>query len=455
VKLTDQQEAIIGAFRAGDSLAVCARAGTGKTSTIEAAYRAAERPGLYVAFNKKNAVEAAERMPSCVTSKTLNALGHKAWWQFTRKKLEIDTDKLWKLWRQSALAKDFGLDETKEIIALTRAARVLGVKPGFGPVGEASADDWLDAADFAEIDEPEGLFKAARELLKASCKAAFEGQMDFDDQIYMPVLFGAPFDRHALVTVDEAQDLSGLQHRMVQKMLAPKGQLVIVGDPAQAIYGFRGASQNSFDELVERFALPTLPLSRSFRCPRAVIHEAQKYVPDIEAASDRLGRVSTGVLTPSPGWTLLSRTNAPLVSHALRAIRRGQPINYLGRDFTSGLLALHKKAPGPNALAEWLVAQKAKSRKSKWASLEDRYATMMVLHSESGDIPAKIRSLMSAAKSGPAITLSTIHKSKGLEWPKVCYLDYAKEWSGAQEDNIKYVGVTRAQEELLLESSEV
>ena len=173
MNLTDQQEAIIGAFRAGQSLAVCARAGTGKTSTIEAAYRASNRPGLYVAFNKKNAVEAAERMPSSVVSKTLNALGHKAWWQFTRKKLEIDTDKLWKLWRAGPMAKDFGQDETKEILALTRAARVLGVKPTINGMSGGSAEDWQDAADFVEIDDLEPLAKAARWLLDASCTAAF------------------------------------------------------------------------------------------------------------------------------------------------------------------------------------------------------------------------------------------------------------------------------------------
>jgi len=76
VNLTQQQQDIISAVCAGESVAVRARAGTGKTSTAEAALRAASRHGLYVCFNKRNADEAKERMPANIECKTLNALGH-------------------------------------------------------------------------------------------------------------------------------------------------------------------------------------------------------------------------------------------------------------------------------------------------------------------------------------------------------------------------------------------
>jgi hypothetical protein len=45
------------------------------------------------------------------------------------------------------------------------------------------------------------------EVLTDSIRLAYEGQIDFDDQIYMPTLFGGTFPRFPLVMVDEAQDL--------------------------------------------------------------------------------------------------------------------------------------------------------------------------------------------------------------------------------------------------------
>jgi superfamily I DNA/RNA helicase len=49
-----------------------------------------------------------------------------------------------------------------------------------------------------------------------------------------------------------------------------------------------------------------------------------------------------------------------------------------------------------------------------------------------------------------ALTLSTIHKAKGSEWDRVIYLDYGREWPGAQESNVRYVGITRSKQSLLL-----
>ena len=57
-------------------------------------------------------------------------------------------------------------------------------------------------------------------------------------------------------------------------------------------------------------------------------------------------------------------------------------------------------------------------------------------------------------KSQDRVTLSSIHQAKGLEWANVAYLDYDKVWDGAQESNIKYVGVTRAQDTLTLQMKE-
>jgi superfamily I DNA/RNA helicase len=55
------------------------------------------------------------------------------------------------------------------------------------------------------------------------------------------------------------------------------------------------------------------------------------------------------------------------------------------------------------------------------------------------------------------LTLSTIHKAKGREWPTVAILQpelmpsgwATKDWEQQQETNLKYVAITRARERLI------
>ena len=55
--------------------------------------------------------------------------------------------------------------------------------------------------------------------------------------------------------------------------------------------GFAGASANALDELIDELQAEVLPLTMTWRCPKAVVRLAQRIVPDIEAADGR-SRVS-------------------------------------------------------------------------------------------------------------------------------------------------------------------
>ena len=67
--------------------------------------------------------------------------------------------------------------------------------------------------------------------------------------------------RHVLV--DEAQDLNPLQYRLLEQLVGGRGDLYLVGDPAQAIYAFNGADPGLLVDISERMpgieiiALPT------------------------------------------------------------------------------------------------------------------------------------------------------------------------------------------------------
>jgi superfamily I DNA/RNA helicase len=73
---------------------------------------------------------------------------------------------------------------------------------------------------------------------------------DLSDLIYVPLslLEGSPTfrknwqGRYLYLQVDETQDTNPSQYRLVQYLAAPKHNVVVVGDPDQAIYQFRGAS---------------------------------------------------------------------------------------------------------------------------------------------------------------------------------------------------------------------
>ncbi|HXJ94237.1 MAG TPA: UvrD-helicase domain-containing protein [Terriglobia bacterium] len=455
MNLTPQQENFISRFSQGEALACRAVAGSGKTTTLVAAFNASAKPksrSLVLAFNKRNAEELQAKLPAEVTAMTLNALGHRAYVNGTGLRPKLDSRKLWGIWNehpQSGKLKKYA----EEILDLTRLARIIGLSPGVSGKPGPDYALWEAAADDMDLDWSDTFADIAADILGRSTTAALKGTIDFDDQLYIPVLFGLPFPKFDRIAVDEAQDLSLLQHEMVGRAAAAGCQMVAIGDPNQAIYAWRGASSNSFYDLVRKFSLTEAALTASFRCPRAVVREAQKYVPDIEAAGDFEGSVDFSPTMPIPALrkAVLSRYNAPLVDYAFRAIRQGVGVDYKGRDFIKNLKKIHQKYPTPAALAEWLEHEKA-NKKTEGArqKAEDKYQSLLSLHANGSNKVEEVIAKLAATPQDQALVLSTIHKAKGLEWDDVTFLDYSKlRWEG-QEPNCWYVGCTRAKRALHL-----
>ena len=87
-------------------------------------------------------------------------------------------------------------------------------------------------------------------LFDRYCAALRErGWMDYDDQLVYalrilrrcPDLLARIRERYRWLCVDEAQDTSRIQHEIVRLLAAPRGDLFMVGDEDQSIYGFRAA----------------------------------------------------------------------------------------------------------------------------------------------------------------------------------------------------------------------
>lgn len=449
---TDEQNALIHAFASGEKVAGDAVAGSGKTTTAVAALNAAPaRPTLTLAFNKRNADDLAAKIPSHCEARTFNALGHRVWSRHIGKNLILDTDKDFKLIDELNLPVEW--DQKAPLKKMVEVAKNYGIPCGILQQPDPDISEWerrWDEHD-GDTDVFQSLLPHALVLLKKSVAEGWKGRITFADQLYLPVLFNANFPRYEVVVADEAQDLSTLQHTMVERSV--KNQLFIVGDPHQAIYAFRGASASSFDEMTERFSLKTLGLTYSFRCPSSIATLAKRWVPHFSVPPGAPEGIVTYPDHPEDRGTYICRFNAPLITQAFRLLRAIKPINFLGRDFLAGLIALHKKHPTKVALESWYKEKLDKSKTDgAKARAKDQFMSMCTLHdacAKNGQsLESVLKTLAAGSKDPRAITLSTIHKAKGMEWDEVTILDADLEKTGGQEENLLYVAVTRAKKRL-------
>lgn len=509
---TPEQQAIIDAAVSGTaSIMVKAYAGCTKTSTLEMlAAKIKPQPALAIAFNKKIAVELEKRLPSFFSVKTMNGLGHAAWAKaLGGRRLQLEERKVAKL--TTELLKESGFASTEEqwseIYSWVNKARQAGIIPreyedkGYEGLKVDTAENWDNISDAAAPDKD--LREFAQEVLRRSVKQGFEGIIDFDDQIYMSCLFRGVYPQFPLVLVDEAQDLSPLNHLQVQK--ASAGRLIVVGDPKQAIYAFRGADSQSMWKLRGlRKEWIDLPLTITFRCSKVVVARNLHHAPGFQAwptnaegeelrwargpagpdqqQLEHRGEKAEGwswkwldALRPHPGAQIavVCRNTAPLLGFAFKLIRQGVPPQMLGRDIGKGLVTLSRKiAPKdstPRAelwekIDKWQRDETAKARENDKehlvSGIEDRAECLRAVADADGvDTAGALRIALEKlfAREFGAVTLGTGHRVKGLEYDVVVHLDpwrlpskYARKAEAAgdssqmeQENNLRYVIETR------------
>jgi len=501
---TPEQQAIFDAALQSDAnLFVEALAGTGKTTTLEMLLgRMPQQSTLAVAFNVKNKEEFQRRFPEHVTCLTLNGLGLRAWKSACGKPVKTDGKKLGGLVTK-ALARSAQRADSDTFSALMRLIS-LAMQQGLIPTKfqtnykslvPDTMKTWQDINSLNFLDLNDEAIMLAHDILEESIRESFAGIVSFDDQIYMSAMFNGHFPRFPLVIVDEAQDLSPLNHIQVKRASAQR--LIVVGDTRQAIYQFRGADGASMAKL--RGLRPedswtTLHLSTTFRCPSLVVERQLEHAPLYRAApSNPQGAIvhfdewsGAALLEQAPNGAsiaVLCRNNAPLLSLAFKLIRQGIGINMLGRDIGKSLTAMAKKILGKRAesgeaiaadecsrrIREWQQTETSKAiangQDEKIAGIDDRAECLLaVLEGHNGgckdsfDLFEGIESIF--AQSG-RVTLSTGHRAKGMEWDFVLHLDpwripsrYAlsNPVQMEQEKNLRYVIETRTKHTLALAS---
>lgn len=317
-QITPQHEAIFSAFDRGETnIIIESVAGSGKSSTCEQLMRRIpERrdpldllcvSGVYLAFNKTTAEEFKSRVPRHLQSSTFHSLGFRALKNVLPERgrsTRVEGRKV------SKLVWDSGCPQA-DVIPICRLVGLLKSVPPSGAEGHDGTS--VAAAALAELHEisfsdESAAFRIATSVLTKS--DADLKTIDFDDMLRLPVLLDAPFDTQDYVFVDEAQDTNEIQLEILTRLAKLPKQItdsffsdnrpflvhlkehltpahpnsptrfVFVGDPWQAIYGFRGANTDSMSRIAARFSCKSFPLSVSYRCPKAVVREAQKYMKE-------------------------------------------------------------------------------------------------------------------------------------------------------------------------------
>lgn len=508
MKLSPQQQAVVN-WVSNDkgSLELVARAGCGKTSTLMEVIKtiAASKLGdvAVMAYNKAIANELKAKLDKLgidwkvAQAGTVHSFGFGAW-RKVAPNVQIDDKKVQNLvaslvdtYSNHDVYRDCGSTVSK-LVSLAKQ-RALG---HLVPIENTA--EWMDIWDHfgLENDVTEDyrdveVIAAAQKVYRLSLDRCRE-VIDFDDMILAPLYHKARFWPKDWILVDESQDTNPARRALALAMLKPRtGRMIFVGDDRQAIYGFTGADSNSMAQLKQATNAKTLPLTVTYRCPKAVVKEAQRLVADITAhPSAPEGKVSSIPYADLEKQNLckddviLCRNTAPLVSSAYTLLSKGIACRVEGREIGQGLIKLARRWKIKmldkllEKLEDYQARQTAKfmsqGKEEKIDSLVDQLDCLRVVISRCqllkkhtvDELVSEIESMFGNTKEGeqPAVlTLSTGHKSKGREFDRVFLLDMAKycpspyakkEWQRLQEANLEYVMITRSKRELIYVNSE-
>ncbi|HUT92658.1 MAG TPA: UvrD-helicase domain-containing protein [Thermoguttaceae bacterium] len=354
------------------------------------------------------------------------------------------------------------------------------------------------------------------------------GAVDFDDLVALPVrLLESHADlvdhyqaRYRWISVDEYQDVDRLQYRLIRLLAPPDGNLCVIGDPDQAIYGFRGSDVSCFQRFGEDYpSARTISLARNYRSTRTIVDASLQVMEPASLIADRtLEALTEGPERIEIHECATDRAEAELVVHTIERMIGGHTFFSMdsgrvdgqeGEAFSFGDFAVLYRT---DAQAEPLVEAFARSgipfQKRSHDVLADQPGVQAVIQAmEDGPAgPSVLDRLNRAAEKvreddpqvdqalpalrllakrhaddvsqflselalgvdvdfwdprADRVALLTLHAAKGLEFPVVFIVGCEDgliplHWGSldqadlAEERRLLFVGMTRAQDRLLL-----
>ena len=467
------------------SLVVRARAGSGKTSLLLAMQKIGKsKRSLMVAYTNAAKDELIRRMPELNNRvRTTYQLGFAA----LRKCVEVnsvDTFKYYNLVRDVAISDNFislcaqrNLKPNKFLSSFALNTIVQNISLCFSNLvfDEEGVNEIVRRSYFfSPFLETYLVHKAMNRGMR---QVRDEGIVHFSDMIswvFSPYCLedhSGLFSQYPVLFLDEAQDVSPAQMKVIRNTLTPNGQLVAVGDERQCIYGFNGASENNLDAIIEEYDAVDHTMPICYRCGDKILEEAQKIVPDIVGTGKESRVLSHDFETAIEHLTgnamvdtiVACRTNAPLMKLATFLLDRGIPFNFktpkLGETLKNKVRG-YKEEIEFIKLSSTLDEDLEEAEYNNNAYLADILSCLVSLLNLScaesySDLLKFITKLF--YKETSKIVLGSIHSFKGSE-AHTCFIwgteliPHHKAETEAQlrqEDNLLYVAQTRAKELLV------
>jgi DNA helicase-2/ATP-dependent DNA helicase PcrA len=309
-------------------------------------------------------------------------------------------------------------------------------------------------------------------------------------------------DQYRYFTIDEYQDVSPVQQRLINAWLGKRNDICVVGDPAQTIYSFAGATPVFLNTFTQRFPdAEVIRLSTGYRSTPEITFAANALLrhgamgqelvaqnehgtqPSVVGYSDEAAEVN-GVLseitellstgTPPHEVAILARTNSQLksVERAMQKVNLPYQVRSTERFFDRRevrdfLSEVRKASVIPAQGQGWIDELRTLAQPYLTGEAIDGIAALLHLARElDGDenfTPKTLRGYLREVEDRvqqnnpptmPVVTLATLHAAKGLEWERVFLIGASEgqlpvsDASIDEERRLFYVGITRAKADL-------
>jgi DNA helicase II / ATP-dependent DNA helicase PcrA len=317
-------------------------------------------------------------------------------------------------------------------------------------------------------------------------------------------------DQYRYFTIDEYQDISPLQQRVINSWLGSRQEICVVGDPAQTIYSFAGATPVFLNTFTQRFPdAEVIRLTSGYRSTpeitlmaNTVLRSAsmgQELVaqnehgakPTVAAYKDESAEIAgvvkdIGVLlsegAPAQEVAILARTNNQLNSIEKAIAAAGLPYQVRNNerffdrtDVREFLKGVRTASVIPTEGVYWLDELRTLAQPFLTGAAIDGIAGLLhlarELDADDSFAPKTLRAYLREVEDRvqqnnpptmPVLTLATLHAAKGLEWERVFLIGVSEsilpfdsgntgpENQSAidEERRLFYVGITRAKKDL-------
>ena len=316
-------------------------------------------------------------------------------------------------------------------------------------------------------------------------------------------------DQYRYFTVDEYQDISPIQQRLINAWLGSRKDICVVGDPAQTIYSFAGATPVFLNTFTQRFPeAEVIRLSTGYRSTPEITFAANALLrnssmgqeltasndhglhPSVDGYKDESAEIA-GILTQitallSEGTApqeiaILARTNSQLKGVERAMNSKGLPYQvrsterfFERQDVRDFLKQVRQASVLPTEGATWIDELRTIAQPYLTGESIDGIAALLhlgrELDSDEGFTPKTLRGFLREVEDRvtqnnpptmPVVTLATLHAAKGLEWERVFLMGASEgilpletgstgtsDSVVAEERRLFYVGMTRAKVDL-------